>query len=61
MAEDLGMLFIPDLHVIVKVYKDEKGEYVELPRCGERKFYLKQNVAVEGDILLTSDKVLKEA
>ena len=58
MAEDLGMLFIPDLHVVVKVYKDEKGKYVKLPRCCGRKFYLKQNVTIEGNIRLTSEEGL---
>jgi hypothetical protein len=35
--EDLGMLFIPDLHVLCKIYKDSKGMYIHLPSEGKQK------------------------
>ena len=41
-SEDLGMLFIPELGLFVKIYRDNRGLYVYLPRFGTRKFYLKE-------------------
>jgi len=39
--KDHGMLFIPKLHLITKIYQDANGfEYVQLPKHGKRKFYL---------------------
>jgi len=37
-----GMLFIPELGLLVKIHRDTKGEYVHLPRHGSKKFYLKE-------------------
>jgi len=36
------MLFIPEKGLLAKIYRDEKGEYVHLPGCGSKKFYLKE-------------------
>ena len=39
--KDHGMLFVPKLHIITKIYQDPNGfEYVQLPRHGKKKFYL---------------------
>lgn len=46
-SEDLGMLFIPELGLLVKIHRDEKGLYVHLPRFGTRRFYLKEMVKHE--------------
>jgi hypothetical protein len=40
MNEDLGMLFIPDLNVLCKIYKDSKGLYVVLPTDRKHKAYI---------------------
>jgi hypothetical protein len=33
---DLGMLFIPELHVLCKIHEDRKGLYIHLPvNCGK--------------------------
>lgn len=40
--EDLGMLFIPDLHVLCKIYKDSKGMYIHLPGEGKKKSRLEE-------------------
>jgi len=42
MSEDLGMLFIPELGLLVKIHRDENGEYIHLPGHGSKKFYLKE-------------------
>ena len=42
MSEDLGMLFIPELGLIVKIHQDERGEYVHLLGYGSKKFYLRE-------------------
>ena len=31
MSEDYGMLYIPELNLLVKIRKDEEGLYVRLP------------------------------
>lgn len=39
--KDHGMLFIPKLHLITKIYQDASGfEYVHLPKHGKKKIYL---------------------
>jgi len=40
-SEDLGMLFIPELGLLAKIYRDAKGEYIILPRS-KKKHYLKE-------------------
>ena len=40
-SEDLGMLFIPELGLLVKIQEDAKGEYVVLPGS-KKKHYLKE-------------------
>jgi len=42
MSKDLGMLFIPELGLLVKIHRDKRGEYVHLPGHGSKKFYLKE-------------------
>lgn len=36
---DLGMMFIPRLHVLCKIYKDQKGLYIILPKTKERVYF----------------------
>ena len=40
--EDLGMLFIPELHVLCKIYRDSKGMYIRLPDERNKKAYLEE-------------------
>ena len=40
MSDD--MLFILELGLLVKIHRDEKGEYIRLPGHGSKKFYLKE-------------------
>ena len=38
MSEDLGMMYLPTLGILTKVYKDKKGMYIKLP-ASKKKFY----------------------
>lgn len=45
-TEDRRMLFIPELNLITRVYRDENGlYYVHLPEGGKRKSYLGEEEA----------------
>ena len=44
MTKDYGMLFVPKLCLLTKIYEDEEGFYVHLPKHGKQKFRIKKKV-----------------
>ena len=39
MSEDLGMLYLPTLSLMVKVYEDPKGKFVRLPNSKKKHYF----------------------
>lgn len=44
MTEDYGMLFVPEKHILLKVYKDEHGLWVDASVLGYavKKLYIEE-------------------